>query len=152
MNAPRHTNGWTHTAVELAALIYSEPDRRRRRRLLALWHLRRGDRVETAAKAAGVSTRTVLRWLALYRRSGLDALLHQVPGHQAKGRPARLSTTQIAELRMRADSGDFRTVADAVAWVRTTWSVDYTYQGMYALLSRRPRPPRDDLTSGADPP
>ncbi len=113
----------------------------RRQRLHALWLLHRGVPVEETAARVGVSARTLQRWAALYRTGGVGEVLRRVPGHQPAGRRPRLTPEQRTTLAVRAEAGDFPTVADAVAWVRREWGVEYTYKGMYALLRRSNRPP-----------
>jgi hypothetical protein len=42
-------------------------------------------------------------------------------------------------LLSKADTGDFRTIWDAVRWTHEKFGVDYTYTGMHALLNRNQR-------------
>jgi len=137
MGTGRRNTEWMHSANELAGLLQAEAsDAPRRRRLRALLLLRRGGSIEDAAAAAGVTSRTVLRWLALYRRAGLEECLRRVPGHQARGRPPLLTPDQRRILAARAEAGAFTTDGDAVEWVAAAWDVVYTYQGMYTLLNQ----------------
>jgi transposase len=131
---------WPESAEQLRQRRNAERHRLRRQRLCALVLLREGASVSRVAAVVGVSTRTVQRWLALYRAAGADAVVHRVLGHGA-GRPSRLTAEQLEELAARAQAGAFPTVADAIAWVRREWGVDYTYKGMHALLSRLARRP-----------
>lgn len=127
---------WHETTDELARMLGLEENDQRRRRLLALWSVQRGDPIEVTANIAGVDGRTIRRWLTVYRSDGLDELLRRVPGHHAVGRRPKLTAEQIAVLVERAAAGTFQTVGDAVAWVQATWGVVYCYQGMHALLRR----------------
>ena len=129
---------WPDSAEQLRQRRNAERHRLRRQRLCALALLRDGASVGRVAAAVGVSPRTVQRWLALYRTAGADAVVYRVLGHGA-GRPSRLTAEQLEELAVRARAGAFPAVADAIAWVRREWGVDYTYKGMHALLSRLAR-------------
>ncbi len=127
---------WHETADDLARMLDLEENDQRRRRLLALWSVQRGDPLEVTADIVGVDERTVRRWLTVYRRDGLDEMLRRIPGHHAVGRRPKLTAEQIAVLVECAAAGAFHTVGDAVAWVQATWGVVYCYQGMHALLRR----------------
>ncbi|MER3438961.1 MAG: hypothetical protein C4346_15980 [Chloroflexota bacterium] len=141
---------WHETADDLAHMVSLEDNDQRRRRLLALWSVRQGESLEVAASMAGVDTRTVRRWLMIYRSDGLAEVLRRVPGHHAAGRRPKLTAEQIAVLAGHAASRAFQTVGDAVIWVQATWGVAYGYQGMHALLRRsgaRIRASRRDAAS-----
>ena len=114
----------------------SERNGHRRARLKAMWLLRQGNTIGEVGQHVGVDYRTVQRWVAWYRTGGLSDLLDRTPGHAAPGRPMRLDPEALAALRERADRGEFRTIWDAVDWVRETYGVSYTYTGMHALLHR----------------
>ena len=114
----------------------------------------RGERVSDAAQAAGVSRRTLTRWLSWYRRGGLEEVLSRVPGHGAVGSECRLSERQRELLVERASLGEFRTYEEARRWVEEEWGVRYCYKGMYALLARvgvRPKVPPRPAAEKADP-
>jgi transposase len=57
-----------------------------------------------------------------------------VVGHQAKGKQPYLNRLQQRALVAKAQQGQFRTVWDAVEWVRGRWGVSYSYKGMYSLM------------------
>ena len=136
---------WNESADELYARYSAERDLEARKRLGALWLVRRGESVSSAAQAAGVSRRTLTRWLGWYRRGGLEEVLSRVPGHGAVGSVCRLSERQRELLVERASLGEFRTYEEARRWVEQEWGVRYRYKGMYALLARvgvRPKVPR----------
>lgn len=128
---------WTETAEELDERFQRERNGHRRARLQALLLLRRGHQLGEVGQAVGVDYRTVQRWVSWYRKGGLDSVLQRTPGYAAPGRTSRLSEAQIAELLSHANTGEFRTVWDAVRWVKAHFDVDYTYTGMHALLNRR---------------
>lgn len=127
---------WKEDGETLRQRFQQERDRQRRTRLQALWQLRVGKRLGEVSQLVGVSYRTLQRWIAWYRQGGVDAVLRRVPGHGAPGRPAQLTAAQQEELKARADSGAFRTVHGAVAWMQQSWGVAYRYQGAYSLLRR----------------
>ena len=136
---------WNESADELYARYRAERDVEVRKRLGALWLLRRGESVSSAAEATGVSRRTLSRWLGWYRRGGLAEVLGRVPGHGAVGSQCWLSEHQQELLFERASLGELCTYEEARRWVEEEWGVKYRYKGMYALLARvgvRPKVPR----------
>ena len=136
---------WKENADELYERYKAERSVERRKRLGALWLLRRGESVTSAAEATGVSRRTLTRWLGWYRQGGLAEVLERVPGHGATGSECRLSEHRQGQLLERASLGEFRTYEEARRWVEEEWGVKYRYEGMYALLARmgvRPKVPR----------
>jgi transposase len=144
---------WEETAVELEQRYRAERDVDRRKRLGALWLVRRGDRVGEAGRVVGVGERTVFRWLRWYREDGLDGVLRRVPGHGALGAPHRLTDEQQRTLLERAAQGEFRTFEEARTWVRATYGVAYRPGGMWSALHRlgvRSKVPRP-VAAKADP-
>jgi transposase len=144
---------WTETADELYARFTGERDVRRRQRLQALWLVRCGTAITDAAHLAGVSQRSLERWLGWYRQRGLAAVLARLPGHGARGQPARLTPEQQQALVAETATGAFRTYAEAGVWVREQFGVTYTAKGMYTLLARfgvHPKGPRPQAEK-ADP-
>lgn len=136
---------WNESVDELYERYRAERDVEARKRLGALWLVRRGESVTGAAQATGVSRRTLTRWLGWYRRGGLEEVLSRVPGHGAVGSECRLSERQQELLVERASLGEFRTYEEARRWVEEEWGIGYRYKGMYALLARvgvRPKVPR----------
>ncbi len=99
---------WRQCADELHARYEAERDVEARKRLMALWLLRRGERVGDAAQTAGVGRRTLTRWLSWYREGGLEEVLSRVPGRGAVGSECRLSERQRRELVERAGRGELR--------------------------------------------
>jgi transposase len=147
------TVGWGETAAELEERYRAERDVERRKRLGALWLVRRGDRVGDAGRLVGVGERTVFRWLGWYREAGLAGVLRRVPGHGALGAPHRLTAEQQRRLLAQAERGEFRTYEDARAWVRDTYGVTYRPGGMWSALHRlgvRSKVPRP-VAEKADP-
>jgi transposase len=125
---------WQEDAATLRRLYRAEPDAQIRPRLQALWLLRQGYRMGEVAAVVGVNYRTVQDWLGWYRQGGLP----EVRGHRraGKGRAAYLTRDQQGQLIAEAATGHFFTIADAVAWVVTTFGVTYTAKGMHRLLTR----------------
>lgn len=130
---------WRESVEELQNRYQSERNGHRRARLNAMLMLRKERPISEVCQAVGVDYRTIQRWLSWYRQAGLEAVLSRTPGHAAPGRPSHLTKEQIAELLTKADTGDFRTVWDAVRWTHDSFGVDYTYTGMHALLNRNQR-------------
>jgi len=136
---------WHHSADELHECYKAERELEARKRLGALWLVRQGESVSSAAQSMGVGRRTLTRWLSWYREGGLEEVLSRVPGHGALGNECWLSEHQQQELVERSGRGEFRTYEEARQWVEQQWGVEYRYKGMYALLARlgvRPKVPR----------
>jgi transposase len=130
---------WHETVEDLEARMKSERNGHRRARLRAMMMLHNEQPIAEVCQAVGVDYRTVQRWLSWYRQGGIEAVLSRTPGHAAPGRPSHLNRDQISQLLDRADTGEFRTIWDAVNWTRETFGVEYTYTGMHALLNRNQR-------------
>ena len=136
---------WGDSAEELYARYKAAPAVAARKRLQALWLVRRGASVGRAAEAAGVGRRTLTRWLGWYRAHGLAGVLERVPGHGARGAAGRLTAAQRQAVLERARRGEFRTYEEARRWVEREYGVAYRYKGMYAVLARlgvHPKVPR----------
>ncbi|MGC9356375.1 MAG: helix-turn-helix domain-containing protein [Anaerolineae bacterium] len=114
------------------------PDRRLRLRVFLL--IRQGHTLREISEELGVGYRTIQQWVAWYRTGGIDEVLLRLPGYRAPGTSSRLSSRQLEHLRKRASRGDWESVNDVVDWVSQTWDIEYTYQGMYALLRREAIP------------
>jgi transposase len=144
---------WEETAEELERRYRAERDVGKRKRLGALWLVRRGRRVAEAGRLAGVGERTVFRWLGWYRAAGLEGVLRRVPGHGARGAPHRLTAERREALLERAGRGDFRTFEEARAWVEDPYGVAYRPGGFWSALHRlgvHPKVPRP-VAEKADP-
>ena len=99
---------WHHSADELHQRYRAERNLEARKRLGALWLVRRGESVSAAAQSMGVGRRTLTRWLSWYREGTLEEVLSRVPGHGALGNECRLSLHQQQELVERAGRAEFR--------------------------------------------
>jgi transposase len=126
--------GWQESIEELKQRYKSEGHPQRRTRLQALWHLRRGKRIEDVVEITGASYRSVQQWVQWYRQGGLTEVMRRVVGHHAKGKKPYLSPLEQRALVAKVQLGEFRTVWDVMEWVEDRWGVRYTYQGMYSLL------------------
>lgn len=137
--------GWGESAEELRALYRGERDVERRKRVQALWLLRRGVTEAETARVVGVGRRTVVRWLGWYRAGGLREVVERLPGHGAPGGTRWLTEEQCGGLVAHASTGAFHTYEDARRWVLQEYGVEYRYKGMYGVLARlgvHPEAPR----------
>ena len=125
---------WQEDVTTLRGLYLAEHDYQVRPRLHALWLIRAGHSVRESAALVGVHERTVQEWVGWYRTGGIAAV--RAPRRAGKGRAARLTPEQQAQLVAHAATGGFFTVADVLDWVANTFGVDYTASGMYTLLAR----------------
>jgi transposase len=136
---------WRETTEDLERAYRAARDVEARKRLGALWLVRRGDRVGDAGRLVGVGERTVFRWLGWYREDGLEGVLRRVPGHGARGAPHRLTPEQQRAVLERIGQGDFRTFEEARTWVQDTYGVPYRPGGFWSALHRlgvHPKVPR----------
>ena len=140
---------WHEDASEFEVRYKAEPDLQRRTRLHALWLVRLGHTVQSAASVVGIHLRTLQQWLAWYRQGGLSAVLaHRHGGHA--GRVSRLSAPEEATLKTIAAAGQIGSIWDGVVWAQTHGGVTYTYWGMRTVFARlglkkkvpRPRSPK----------
>ncbi len=144
---------WREGEEELYGLYKGEGDLGRRKRLQALWLVRRGLAPGDAGREAGVGLRTLERWLEWYRDGGLDGVLRRVPGHGAPGSECRLTAEQLGVIVAKCSAGEFRTTPEVRDWVEREWGVSYRYGGMYGVLARldiHPKLPRP-VAAKADP-
>jgi transposase len=127
---------WEQSSEELKGLYKKENHPQRRTRLQALWHLRRGKRIEDVAEVTGASYRSIQDWISWYRQGGLEEVLRRVVGHHAKGVEPYLSPPQQRALVAKVKLGEFTTVWDVREWVKARWGVNYSYKGMHGLMKR----------------
>ena len=135
MARPRFEMTWAEadTAAALKARYRAEARADRRMRLQGLWLLREGRSVDETAAAVGVHRRTVDRWVAWYRRGGVDgALAHRQGG---RGQPRKLTPEQEARVRAEVATDRFRT-AESGAWIAATFGVRFRRGGVSSLLRR----------------
>jgi transposase len=135
---------WQDDEATVRRRYQQERDPELRPRWHALWLVRRGASLRTAAQVLGVDERSVRRWVAWYRAGGLAEVGRRRRGDRT-GQPAWLTPDQQAALCAEASEGAFRTAAEAAQWVTATFGVTYTASGMRTLLHRldcRPKVPR----------
>ncbi len=123
---------WTDEPEALLRAYLEERGREIRTRLHALWLLRRGTPVPHVARTLGATVPSVIRWLHWYRQGGIQ----EVRRRQYRGRSARLTRAQQAELLSRARRQPFTSTQDAQRWVESHLGVAYTHSGMRWLLER----------------
>lgn len=135
---------WQEDAGTLHAAYRREADGEIQPRVHALWLLREGHSLGETAQLVGVHYVTLQTWVGWYRRGGLaEVRRHRNGGRQ--GRASYLRPEQLAQLRVQAQAGQFRTARDVQEWVRTTFGVSYALGGIYNLLARlrwKPKVPR----------
>jgi transposase len=144
---------WKQTSEELEQRFKQEKHPERRKRLQALWFVSQGKEVQQTAQEVGTARSSLTRWLNWYRTQGLESVLKRIPAHHAPGQTARLSKDQQRLLLEQCAKGCFRTFQEARVWVEEEFSVEYTYTGIYDLLSRlgvHPKVPRPHAVKADD--
>ena len=63
-------------------------------------------------------------------------MLQRIKGHGNQGRPPKLNTIRQRALAAKVALGCFRTVWDAIQWVRDRWKVQYSYSGLLNCVKR----------------
>jgi transposase len=143
---------WQETADQLQLFYRWECNPHRKMRLQALWHLRCGKRLQEVAAILGMCYRALQYWVAWYRVGGLAEVLRRIPGH-GSGPTAKLTPIRQRALAAKVVLGLFRTVWDALQWVRDRWNIRYSYSGLHRCLQRltcAPKVPRPQSVK-ADP-
>ena len=83
----------------------------------------------------GVHVSTIQIWLDWYRAGGLEEIARHRQG-AGGGRTPRLTRAQETRLWALACAGRFRRPDDVQQWVKDTYGVVYTYDGIRSLLDR----------------
>lgn len=123
---------WSEDREELLRAYREEPGREIRARLHALWIVRGGASVTSAARTVGVASASVRRWLDWYDTGGVSGVRRR----QYRGRIPRLSEAQQRALVERARVSPFLSTQDARRWAGAHLGVTYTHSGMRWLLER----------------
>ena len=142
---------WQEDAATLRALYRAERNGELKPRLHALWLLRSGSSMQRTAELVDAHYVTLQQWVAWYRAGGVaEVRRHRHGGRQ--GSPAKLTSTQLEQLRAEAARGTFRTAFDVQAWIAASFGVQYTRGGIYSLLARlrwKPKVPRPQAYNAA---
>jgi transposase len=131
------------TADALKAAYLGERDGVVRSRLQALWLLRAGRTLGEVTAALGVHYRSVQRWVAWYRRGGLEPVRSRRKG--GVGQTPFLSAQAREEVAREVEAGRFRTGQDIAAWINQAYGTRYRVGGVCSLLARlrcAPKVPR----------
>jgi transposase len=106
-------------------------ERRISERMQAILLLDAGHNREQTARILQVSPKTITRWVRIFVHAGLETLCTLPEGNT----DAALTAEQQAQFRVWLDAA-VRTTKEAIAWVATTFAVDYSESGMRKLLQR----------------
>ena len=127
---------WQETAEELKQKYRREKHAQRRERLMTLWHLREGKRVQEVSQMTGTDVRIIQKWLSWYRTAGLSEVMRRITGYGTVGVASFLNRLQQKALVARVQLGDFATVWDVITWVAARWGIVYSYEGMRSVMKR----------------
>ena len=128
---------WQESEAELKQRYQHESHRQRRTRLQALWLMRQGKSMGEVAQVVAIHPHTLQTWAAWYREGGLGEVLRRLKGQGAGGHNAYLTPLQQKTLRQQVANGRFKSVWEAIGWVTDRWGIEYSADGMYALLARQ---------------
>ncbi len=127
---------WHETAEELLARYRAERNVHLARRLQALYLLRQGKRIPETAAVVGVSTRSVEKWVAWYRKGGLAEVLRRQRGGPRLPARRPLNPEQLARLTERAAEVGFGTVQEAVEWAAQELGTKLSVNQMARLFKK----------------
>ena len=131
---------WHHSADELHERYRAERNLEARKRLGALWLVRRGESVSAAAQSMGIGRRTLTRWLSWYREGGLEGWCFL--GWRAMGLWATSAGYQSTSNRSWSSERGAESFAPTRrrggGW-KKSGGIECRYKGMYALLARLER-------------
>ena len=144
------------SAEDLRGAARRTKDSHQSRRLLALAQVLDGHSRGAAARAGGMDRQTLRDWVHRYNAAGVAGLCDR----PRSGRPAQLSTAQLAELARLVEAGPDLAVHGVVRWrcvdlqrqIKARFAVQISERHVGRLLKRlkftrlsvRPRHPRAD--------
>jgi transposase len=126
---------WKDDEQTLYELYKKERDWQDQKRIQALWLLRKGKRLSEVAEIVGVHYRTVQEWVKWYRQGGIEAVKSHRQGGSG-GVKARLEGEELGKLKAKVEQGEFKTIWEAVKWVKDKFEVEYSYWGMRWVFKR----------------
>lgn len=118
---------------QLADRMERTNNRKLSRRLLAISLRHFGYKVKDIAAIAGVSERTVTKWLKLYLEGGLDALMEQ---HYPSDRGSVLAPHQEAIIQYMQNHPKAR-LEELQQWLKAEKGVEVEYSWLYRYLERK---------------
>jgi len=123
------------SADELERRLAAEKRPRLRERLQALYMLKSGqfDTREAVADALGVHRHTITRWLAKYRRGGLNELL-TIRTRPNRQRVVPDKVLRALEQALRSNPEQFAGFKDVQAWIADRYGLDVKYKTIYRLV------------------
>ena len=126
---------WQEDEQTLSELYKKERDWQDRKRLQALWQLRKGKSLGEVSEIVGVHYRTVQEWEKWYRQGGLEEVKRHRQGGSG-GVKARLEGEGLAKLKAKVEQGEFKTIWEGVKWVKDEYEIEYSYWGMRWVFKR----------------
>src|SRR5690606_11329767 len=123
------------SADELERRLAAEKRPRLRERLQALYMLKSGqfDTREAVADSLGVHRHTITRWLAKYRRGGLNELL-TIRTRPNRQRVVPDKVLRALEQALRSNPEQFAGFKDVQAWIADRYGLDVKYKTIYRLV------------------
>ena len=115
---------------ELESSIKHEQNKRFAERLIFIRDLYAGEDVEKAAKKLGRCRATGFLWLNRWNKHGLKGLKPTFGG----GRPSKLSSTEISELKQKLQNKSYWTPKEAKQLIQTDYGIDYSADSVSRIL------------------
>lgn len=94
--------------------------------------LHHGNSAQNVSASLGIDLSTVYRYLGLYQQGGVSSLT----GNKYQGYWGMLSSAQISILRSELKSHVYTDSKSVAVWIKSTFDVSYTSQGVVDLLNR----------------
>lgn len=116
----------------LQQMQYSEKNKKKFVKITVLLNLDRGLKEKEIANFLGIDISTIYRYISFYKDKGLDLYLES----NYNGYWGKLSSYQISLLRKELKSRIFTTSKEICDWIKETFNIEYTTEGLVPLLHR----------------
>lgn len=125
------------SAEELEQLLQAQTNTKIKERLQVLYFLKLPQplSISIVAKAIGKHRGTLQRWLSLYQKEGLTALLDI---RQSSGRPTIIPSWAVVSLKRRLEQPEgFKSYTQVQQWLQDTLGIKAEYRTVHELVRYR---------------